>query len=429
MKTNPKQVLGAATVAALVSAVAVPAVQAQSLDQLRSEVFALEQRINELENEGRVRVPNGTILEFGGYAKLDFIYDFEQEHGDALDGSSIRIGAPDDGGFNAHVRQSRFNFRTTTDTAQGPLRTLLEFDFFGSRGNQLISNSHTPRLRHAYGEWNGWLAGQNWSLFMPIAFGANTVDFGGPVGVTFIRQAQLRYTFPQNGAWRFAVSAESSEFSGRVQRAATAADVTSGAATAVGDIITQTVSETTSNGVRAEIDDLPDFVASADWSNGTQSARAAVLLRSLNSPNDADSDTGWGLSLAGATPLWAGGRIAGSVTYGDGIGRYIVTGVGQDALVDTAGNLNTIESWGAAFQVTQQLSETFSAGLAYGYYGVEDTFSPTDTDNIQSIHASLFYRPNNKVTFGGEVIWSERELVSGAADSITRLQTSVQFNF
>jgi hypothetical protein len=54
---------------------------------------------------------------------------------------------------------------------------------------------------------------------------------------------------------------------------------------------------------------------------------------------------------------------------------------------------------------------------------------PTDTDNIQSLHATLYYKPNSKVRFGAEFIWAERELANNDSDSISRLQGSVQFNF
>jgi len=93
------------------------------------------------------------------------------------------------------------------------------------------------------------------------------------------------------------------------------------------------------------------------------------------------------------------------------------------------GKTATIKAWGRSFRVRPRLRDMPSAGLGCGYYSVEDTFAATDTDSIQSLHASLFYRPNGRVTFGGEVIRGERELVNGASDLIARLQTSVQFSF
>ncbi|MBC7153064.1 MAG: porin [Rhodobacteraceae bacterium] len=420
MRQNQKKTLGLVGAALLSTAMTAPALHAQSADQLRSQVFALEQRLSALEKQGGVKVPSGTTLQFGGYVKLDFIYDMDQAHGDLLDASSIGVGPGNsqDGGFRAIARQSRFNLRSTTQTANGPVVAFLEFDFSTNTGNEIISNSTSPRMRHAYGEWNGILAGQTWSNFMPIAFIADTVDFGGPVAKTFIRQAQLRYTFPENNGVKLAMSLENAEFTGRIE-------------TAPGVFTGQRSYSTTgnTNGLTAEIDDMPDFTITADWTNGVQRARVGGLLRHLNAPNGGDDAIGYGVNFALASPLWAGATISGMATYGDGIGRYMVNGVGQDAVVDLAGNLHTIQAWGAQAQVMQALTDTVSAGVAYSYYQIEDTYMATDTDNVQAVHATLYYKPNSKVRFGAEFIWAQRELANNASDSISRLQGSVQFNF
>ena len=183
--------------------------------ELKQQVRALTERVNELEDRGQVNLPAGTTLTFGGYTKLDLIYDFDQGQGDTTFAPGLEIGAPGDGGFDAHVRQTRLNFRTDTQTERGPLTTFFEMDFFGTRGDERQTNSHRPRLRHAYGQWNGWTAGQTWTTFMPIEAYPATVDFQGPSGIPFIRQAQLRYTFPAGKGVDLSVAIENPEFSGR----------------------------------------------------------------------------------------------------------------------------------------------------------------------------------------------------------------------
>ena len=95
-----------------------------------------------------------TSIKFGGYIKADFIYDLDQKGGDtqgfpaADDGNSIDL---DTGHFSAHARQTRINFETRTPTDMGPVRTYLEFDFFGTRGSETVTNAHQPRMRHAFG--------------------------------------------------------------------------------------------------------------------------------------------------------------------------------------------------------------------------------------------------------------------------------------
>ncbi|MGI9504540.1 MAG: hypothetical protein ACR2RE_15960 [Geminicoccaceae bacterium] len=80
-------------------------------------------------------------------------------------------------------------------------------------------------------------------------------------------------------------------------------------------------------------------------------------------------------------------------------------------------------------QVTHAMTETVTAGLAYGRYQVEDTFADDDLDNTNSIHRTVFWSPIDRVTFGQEIIWGNREDADGDSDSNVRLQASVQVNF
>jgi hypothetical protein len=376
------------------------------LQELQTRITALEAAQAE---QGRLIIPSGTTFEFGGYVKFDGIYDFDQGQGDTTNTGGLLLGAPSDGGFRAHARQTRFFFKTTTETDRGPLKTHFEFDFFGGGGNQILSNSYQPRLRHAYGTWNGLLAGQTWTNFMPISFYPDTLDFQGPSGIPFIRQAQLRYTWTPSDQLAVSASLENSEFSGR------------NAAGLVG--------ETAGSGVNAGLDGLPDFTLAAQWTGDRAAARGAVVLRELNSPGDLDSETGWGVNVAGSADLWQGGKILGSLTYGDGVGRYIIDGVGQDAFVSATGQLQTITATGATVQVTHAFTPTVTGALAAGYYNVDQTFAPTDTDTLTTVHASVFWQPTKKIRIGGELIYGEREFANGATEDASRIQTSVQFNF
>lgn len=378
----------------------------------------LTDRVNEIEGRGHVKLPAGTTLTFGGYTKLDLIYDIDQGQGDTTNVAGLVPGSRTGGGFDAHVRQTRFNFRTDTETEKGPLTTFVELDFFGTRGNEVLSNSHRPRLRHAYGKWNGWTAGQTWSTFMPIEVYPSTLDFQGPTGIPFIRQAQLRYTFQAGNNFNVDVALENGEFSGR--------GVVGGVTVPLGESIGSTFS-----GVNSGFDELPDLIVAGTWRQNDSLLKAAAILRQLDAPSQlgSDSEVGWGVNLAGGTPLWAGGRLNGSFTYGDGIGRYIIDGVGQDGFVDATGKLNTIEAYGATAQISHKFNDKWDVGLSYGFYEVEDTFAGTDTDQLQTVHASLFWHPVDRMTVGAEVSWGKRELVNAASEDATRLQTSVQFNF
>src|SRR5699024_2350252 len=111
-----------------------------------------------------------------GFAKLDLIQDLDDDLGNAVNPGAIRAdGQAGPGGHSTlHAYQSRFGIPTTTPTASGDLKTRIEGDFFGSGGGEF-------RLRHAYGEWNGLLAGQTKTNFGSDRFigFTPTVDFNG----------------------------------------------------------------------------------------------------------------------------------------------------------------------------------------------------------------------------------------------------------
>src|SRR5439155_11502352 len=146
--------------------------------------------------------------------QLDAIYDMRGNQGsDVTVGTAPLAGTAADKRRNVTSFQattSRLNFRTSTPIADANLATFTEFDFYGGVGTKTFSNSFHPRLRHAYGEYGPWLAGQTWSTFMDPASLPETLEFNGPLGEAFVRQPQLRFTTAA-GPGKFALSAESPE--------------------------------------------------------------------------------------------------------------------------------------------------------------------------------------------------------------------------
>lgn len=94
-----------------------------------------------------------------GYVQLDAVYN----DGPDMDASGFMPmqvqpdGVPgSDGHFDMGAYTSRIGVSSTTPTSQGPLKIVLEGDFHDGGGPGF-------RLRHAYGSWNGLLAGQTWT--------------------------------------------------------------------------------------------------------------------------------------------------------------------------------------------------------------------------------------------------------------------------
>ena len=150
-----------------------------------------------------INIP-GTDASFsiGGYAKVDFIKDFDSI-GNAYDFQTNSIpvagsaAADLDGRTTIHARETRINLEFR---AAKRFRAFVEGDFYGD-GNAF-------RLRHAYGEFGRLLGGQTWSTFQDISARPLTIDFEGPDGEIFVRQALLRWTQPLSKAVKWAIAVE-----------------------------------------------------------------------------------------------------------------------------------------------------------------------------------------------------------------------------
>ena len=122
------------------------------------------------------------LIRFGGFAKVDFIQDFDfVGNEDQFKVNSIPIeGDPDrqlGGGTNISARQPRFTLDVTGGSDACTPRAYVEGDFFGS-GNAF-------RLRHGSGEWRGLLGGQTWTTFQDITARPFTLDYEGPDSEVF----------------------------------------------------------------------------------------------------------------------------------------------------------------------------------------------------------------------------------------------------
>ena len=163
-------------------------------------------------------VLDDTKVNFSGYLKADALISQYSDGtlGAGNFGRDFYIpsltpvgGAEENTQFDAHIRQSRFRFTTNTALDSGEKLTgVLEFDFQTTvDGNERVSNSYTPRVRHAFIQYNNWLIGQTWSTFQDTSALPETLDFVGVTdGTIFVRQTMVRYS--ANG---FAIALENPE--------------------------------------------------------------------------------------------------------------------------------------------------------------------------------------------------------------------------
>lgn len=384
---------------------------------------------------GSFKLPGtNTSIKIGGYVKGDLIYDVNADLGDTFAASAIpQDGSVQDnreGQFRAHARQTRINIATSTPTDFGVARTFIEGDFFGSGGNEVLSNSTSFRLRHAYGSLGPVLVGQTWSNFMFLDAYPDTVDFFGPVGIPFVRQGQIRYTVNPTENLQLSFSAENSEL------------------TAIADTTGDGLADSTLGSTRRSADDLqfgidtlPDFTArvtySDDWGALSLSGVGRYLeVDSGGAGNANDEEYGWGILVAGVlnlgefAPAFGNDSIMANFTYGDGVGRYLINGFNQDAFLNANGNLDSIEAWGVAAAYTRHWTDNLRSNFVYGHYEIDDTFNPGATESLDTVHVNLMWTPTDRVQYGLEYIYGARDFQNSSFDNdANRVQFSAQFTF
>ncbi len=150
-----------------------------------------------------IKTGEDSKLIFGGYIKVDTRYvDGNIQATDYWYGSGTKL-AQDASNFGIAANETRIN----TKYIHGDVTGFIEMDFYGDAvaggGNEVISNSSQPRLRHAFIKYKNILVGQYWTTFQNTSSLAESADFGGPlVASAFIRQGQIRYT---NGGLQLAI--------------------------------------------------------------------------------------------------------------------------------------------------------------------------------------------------------------------------------
>jgi len=356
-----------------------------------------------------------TTYKFGGYAKFDTMFS---DYSDGTpDGNSLmrqfyyapQIPIGDGSGSSDmttdfQARESRLNFRVDHKTAGGSSVTaFVEMDFFThGDGNEVVSNSYSPRLRHAFIKYDKWTFGQTWSTFQDVAALPEALDFVGPAeSTTFIRQSMIRYT---SGNLELAVENPQTFVSG---------------------------------GTR-DLSSVPDLIARYTFKlDGGSYVKLAGLVRSLkiqDTGNGSQEDaTAWGLSASTKFVFGNGSDLRAMVNFGDGIGRYVGLGFVPDGYID--GNTGAIEtaeslSWFVAYRAVW--NDKWRSNFMYGTNSIDyndDAQVGGLNDSASSFHVNLIHNVMPKLDIGAEVIYGERETVNGTDGDFTRVMFSAKYAF
>ncbi len=226
-----------------------------------------------------IDVTDNDKLTFGGYIKIDARYvDGDVAYKDFWTGDGAAL-SQDASQFKIFANETRFN----TKYVHGDVMGFIEMDFWGGGGNEIVSNSANPRIRHAFVKYKDLTVGQTWSTFMNTSAIPESADFAGATtGLVFIRQGQVRYNVGD-----FQVSLENPESWG-------------------GD---------TAN------DSVPDVIARYNFKGDWGSVSVSGLARQLNTTLG-NSESAFGASVAGRIKTGEKDDIRFQFHQGE-LGRYV----------------------------------------------------------------------------------------------------------
>jgi hypothetical protein len=306
-----------------------------------------------------------------------------------------------------HARQTRVNLSTESKAGEHKLKSYIEIDFMvlsPPGADERISNSYSPRLRHAFIEYDNWLFGQTWSTFQNVESLPETVDFIGNTDAgIFVRQPQVRYT------------RDNLQFS--IENPETTVTPNGGGARII-----------------ADDNEWPDFVARYNIKQNKLSLAGAVLLRQLtynNGTNINDSTLSYGLSLTGKLMVDKD-DVRFGLNIGSGMGRYIGLNVSNGAVVNNSNQLEAIDSTALFASYRHLWDEKWRSNVTYSRIDIDNNASITGnsaTKSTYSLRLNLFYSAIKNLTFGGEFAHANREIESGADGNLDRLQFMAMLKF
>ncbi|WP_372652406.1 DcaP family trimeric outer membrane transporter [Alcanivorax borkumensis] len=375
----------------------------------------LEERIVVLEERMDGIKSGNTQIDFGGFIKADTMMS-KYSDGDLAKGSTGRdfmvpSTIPVGGGGSSEeldfiAKQSRFWLKSETMTSAGAVQGYIEIDFQTTgQGDERISNSYSPRIRHAYLAWGNWLFGQTWSTFFNVSALPETVDFVGAAGTVFERQPQIRYT---SGPVMLAFENPSTTLYG-------------------GD----------SNPSEYDDNNVPDIVARYNLTGGWGNVSLSAMGRQLKYEDDVggtpydEDEYGYGLSVAGRVMLGAMDDIRFQAHYGNALGRYTTLNAFRSGQIEADGSIELIDQWSGVLALRHHWSDRWRSNFAVSVSEADnpDTVAATTSKTIHSAHANLIWQVAEPLTLGAELIYGSRELENGDDGNLKRVQFTAKYAF
>ena len=259
--------------------------------------------------------------------------------------------------------QTRLAFEVSRKTNKGDVFARLEMDFAGSGGF---------RIRHAYGQYKGLLAGQTWSLLSQVASRPTVIDNVGPTGAIIVRNPQIRYS-KQNILDKTTLSVAL-------------------------EYLTPQFSQGDTELIQAS-HLVPDLTSRIDIELEKVLFQLTGILPVLTGEDMEENivvKVGWGFSFSTKIQSWEKGKWYLQIAGGRGVTRYFndLKTAGYDALINPSNSEAYLPlSLGGYITYEHHWSPKLFSNLTYGFSQYEDLyFASGDTYRLgNSIYFHHFY--------------------------------------
>ncbi len=346
-------------------------------------------------------------LELYGFVQLDAIQDFKRVNPDwdaTLRPSRIPTQEGQFGGDGQSifsVRQSRLGAKATGMLAGRPYEAKFEFDLFGTG---VDAGQTTFRVRHMYAQMGPVPGRPDQHLFMDGDIFPNVLDYWGPTGMVFVRNAADPLDLPQRqplGSAAVALEHPSDDID-------------------PGNI--RLIDENIAANIQSN-EELPDLTAAVRYGGDWGHVRLAGILRKIGYETRDTEDnepvgheTGWGINATTAIKLGLATPRLG-VVYGRGIATYMNDG-GMDLAPGRFDDLPAAERHPRAAGGSGEAARRFRlCGLAM----VEDVEL---RDRLQ-LHQGREYElpgcggfPQGRICFGQPAVGAGRQRPGGRGTAV-----------
>ena len=369
--------------------------------------------------------PEKPHLDIAGFAMLDSGYDVKQNDPNWFDTMrpsklpAFKDQFGKDGNWYAGVRQSRLGFTGYVPTKLGELKTIFEFELFGTG---VDAGQTTFRLRHAWGELGRFGGGQYWTTFMDTDVFPNELEYWGPNGIIWYRNVQFRFTAWSKGnsnlmiaAERPGASADQGVYADRIEL----------------------------QGVKPR-NPMPDITGHFRLAGKGGHIQVAGLYRriqwdDLNATPSRDLSghaNGWGVNVSSNVKL-SKHVLRLQAVYGHGVENYMNDAPADVGIQNNFSNTKTpvlgkaLPALGLTAFLDLNWSDKFTSTIGYSRVDIDNTDGQAATSFKSGQYAltNILYYPVKNVMLGPEFQWGYRDNKEGWHVPDYRIQFSARYNF